>query len=310
MSDLDVGILLELGKFTKQLRTDVAKIPKEGVMISQIIDFIEKSIFKRGYLPAFPCTVSINEIAAHYTIYDEDSSLKKGDLVKIDFGIAHQGYITDNAFTIEIGTNKYEDLMRANKEALDRALEVIEVGTSLNYLGDEVYKIAKKNKFDTIHNLSGHQIGRNDLHFGLSVPNYDNSDLRKIPKNSEFAIEPFFTMGEPKVKSAGPSNILHLVKSGSIRDPIAKKILLFIKENFEHLPFSKRWLLKHNIEKLGINTKASGFDIIKINYGIKLLKASGIIYEYDCLASTDGAFISQFEDTVYFDNDKKIILTR
>ena len=42
-------------------------------------------IFNEGYLPSFPCTVSINDMAAHYTVFDEGYILKSGDVIKIDF---------------------------------------------------------------------------------------------------------------------------------------------------------------------------------------------------------------------------------
>ena len=37
------------------------------------------------------------------------------------------GWITDNAFTVEIGTNKYDDLMKANKEVLDKVMEKLKL---------------------------------------------------------------------------------------------------------------------------------------------------------------------------------------
>ena len=312
MSEFSVEILEELGRFTSNLQKLVLKIPREGSSVKEIVDFVEAQIFKANYLPAFPCTVSINDVAAHYTIFDDDYFLQRGDLVKIDFGVAHEGFITDNAITIEISTSTYSKMLEANKKALDRAVEIIDVGIKVSEIGREVNKIAETKGFNTIHNLSGHQIGRNNLHCGISLPNYDNGSLKEILQESEFAIEPFFTKGEPKVKSGGPSNILHLVKDGNVRDPIAKKILLFIRENFNPLPFSKRWLLKENISKLGIKLKSAekGFEIKKVNYAINILKSLGILYEYDCLKSVDGSYISQFEDTVLFADGKKIVLTR
>lgn len=297
MGEFNIDILNKLGKFTNQLKIEVSKLPKEGIDITQIIDYVEDKIFQAGYLPAFPCTISINDVAAHYTVYDEGYILKKSDLIKIDFGLSFEGYITDTALTVEIGTKKYEKLMQANLEALNKAIEIIQIGTTMSEIGKQVNIIATKHGFNTIHNLSGHQIGRNNLHYGLSVPNYENNNQKPVKDNTEFAIEPFFTQGEPKVKSGTQSNILHLKSDIAIRDSIAKPILTYIKENFPHLPFSKRWLLKK-------------FDKKKVNYSVKLLKSKGIIYEYDTLVTTDGSYVSQFEDTVIFHEGKKIIVTR
>ena len=71
MTQLNVEILKKLGALTKKIRSEVSEIPKVGVDITEIINYVEKRIFDEGYIPAFPCTVSVNEIAAHYTVFDE-----------------------------------------------------------------------------------------------------------------------------------------------------------------------------------------------------------------------------------------------
>lgn len=297
MDGEDFEILLNLGKFTNELKKKVFSLPKTGTNILEIIEFIENSIFDAGYLPAFPCTVCINEQAAHFTVFDEEIILKKGDLVKVDFGVSFNGIITDTAFTIEIDDNKHEKLMDANKDALNSAVDFIEIGSDLGSIGKRVEIIAKDNGFSSIKNLSGHEIGKNDLHCGLQIPNYDNGSKKKIIDGMEIAIEPFLTYGEPMIKEDKLGNILHLKNNKPVRDPIAKNILKYIVENFPYLPFSKRWLLKN-------------FDKKKVEYGVKILKREGILYEYRILVSSSNDLISQFEDTVVFFDNKKTIVTR
>jgi len=307
---LDLNLLEELGKYTRQIRKEVSKIPKVGVDIKEIINFVENKIFSKNYLPAFPCTVSVNEMAAHYTVFDEGYILKKGDLIKIDFGISKDGMITDNALTVEVEDNKHEKLMKANLDGLNASVEMINIGVSMSEVGRVVHELAVKEGFNTIQNLSGHQIGKNNLHCGLSVPTYKNGD-NKCPKdNEEFAIEPFFTYGCPKVKAAGNSNILHLMKDKPIRDPIAKKVLIFIKENFPKLPFSKRWLLEGMKNEMECFPFDSKFSKPRILYALRHLKSTGIIYEYEALATSDGSMVAQYEDAVVFQDGKKVIITR
>ena len=311
MEKLDLNLLEELGAFTRQLRKEVSMLPKEGVSINSIIDYIEKKIFDNGYLPAFPATVSINDIAAHYTVFDEEIILKKGDLIKIDFGVSYKGFITDNAFTVEVDSNEHEELMRANFRGLNTALEKSDVGVSMGEIGEVVESEARNKGFRVIENLTGHQIANNNLHCGLSVPNYNNGDRSKIEDNMELAIEPFFTYGVPRVKNAGGGNILHLKNYKPVRDVIAKKVLNYIKEYYPVLPFSKRWLVKEIV--CGIRegeVVISAFDKRKVLYALRILKREGIVYEYDALATEDGALVSQFEDTVVFVDGKKSIITR
>lgn len=297
MTKFDEEKLFEIGEITKKIREEVIEFAKQGIKFSEIVEFVEDKIFDLGFLPAFPCTVCVNDIAAHYTYFDEDFELKKGDVVKIDFGICHNDIITDNAVTVEIETFVYKDLIKANLDALNSVLENIKVGTSMSEIGEIVYDVAKKRGFNTIHNLSGHQIKEKNLHAGLSVPNYKNLDKRKVCYDMTLAIEPFFTTGDVNVCEGSYSNILKLVSLKNVRDIIAKKVLNYIKENYSDLPFSKRWLLKK-------------FDKKKVLYALKILKLNQIIYEYPILVSCSKDVITQFEHTVVFNYDKKLIITK
>lgn len=311
MSDLNREILEKLGSFTKLLRKEVSMKITAGVDITELIDFIEIKIFQSGYLPSFPAMVSVNDMAAHYTVFDEGYILKKGDVIKVDFGVSFQGYITDNAFTVEVDSNNHEKLIICAREALESAIKTADFGVSMNEIGLSVFNTAKKQGFNTIHNLSGHQIDRYNLHCGLGVPNYANGDRSVIKDNMQFAIEPFVTYGVPKIKSCRPSNILHLVSSKPVRDIIAMKILKHIKENFPRLPFSKRWLVDDIIKgNLKNSPKFKGFEKSKILHAVNILKKQGILYEYDELGTFDGSIVAQFEDCVLFENNKKTIITR
>ncbi len=311
MEPQNMEILMMLGKYTREIRADVSKIIKVGQDITEIIDFIENKIFEKGYLPSFPAMVSINDMAAHYTVYDEGYILKNGDVIKVDFGVSSEGFITDNAFTVEIGTNKHSKLIETAKACLDAAMEKVDFQVTMSDIGKVVNNIAKEAGFNSVHNLTGHQIARNDLHCGLSVPNYENNDGAMVKNNMQLAIEPFITYGQPLIKAVRGSNILQLKSESPIRDPIAMKILKHIRENFPKLPFSKRWLinevLKNNLKS---KTTFSGFDKRKVNYAIRILKKHNIIYEYDELGTIDGEIVAQFEDCVVFQDNKKTIITR
>lgn len=306
-NNLDLDILVEIGKFTNILKQEVKNLVVADGKASDVIDFIERSIFKNGYLPAFPCTICVNQVAAHFTIFEQDIIFKKGDVVKVDFGVSKDGNITDTAFTIEIQTEKYKEMIEANRKALDEQVELIECGTKMYQLGQIAQDRAKEVDKSTIQNLSGHQIEKNNLHAGLHVPNYNNGDSSSVSSGMLLAIEPYFSSGSSRVKNANDGNILHLIKKKPVRDAIAKKVLNHIGENYPSLPFSKRWLVDEIAEKLGIG---KGFDKKKVLYAINLLKRYGIIYEHSILVSSDGSINSQFEDTVFFNDKEKIVITR
>ena len=307
---IDIKTLCEVGDLAKEIKKEISTMIKVSNSSKNIIDFVEKKIFSNNYSMPFPCMVVVNNKTAHHTIYEENENIifKKGDVVNVDFGICKDGWICDTALTIEIETKVYSKLLKTNREILDEVLDKVEIGMNVCEIGKIVHSRATQNGFDSIHNLSGHQIKQNLLHSNISIPNYDNKDTTKIEDNSIFAIEPFLTMGEPKVVRGGNSNILHLKNYRQTRNVIAMKVLKHIKENYPFLPFSKRWLINDVIKNL--NPKILGFDKRQVDYAVSILKKENILIEYELLESIDGKITSQFEETIVFFEGKKYITTK
>ena len=83
-----------------------------GKTFHEVIESAERYIHRHGGKPAFPGTIAVNDLAAHFTTdhsvnavegWDGEMVLQKGDCVKIDFGVHIKGHIADNALTFEIG---------------------------------------------------------------------------------------------------------------------------------------------------------------------------------------------------------------
>jgi methionyl aminopeptidase len=55
------------GKILRESREEIRKYVREDLPIIKICEKAESLIREKGGKPAFPCNVSINEIAAHYT---------------------------------------------------------------------------------------------------------------------------------------------------------------------------------------------------------------------------------------------------
>ena len=55
------------GKILRETREEVKRFVQEDMPIVQICEKAESLIREKGGEPAFPCNVSINEVAAHYT---------------------------------------------------------------------------------------------------------------------------------------------------------------------------------------------------------------------------------------------------
>jgi methionyl aminopeptidase len=62
------------GKILRETREEMKRFVQEDMPIIQICEKAEGLIREKGGQPAFPCNVSINEVAAHYTSPPNDES--------------------------------------------------------------------------------------------------------------------------------------------------------------------------------------------------------------------------------------------
>ena len=66
---------IKAGKIVSKIRCDASEMIKEGCLILDLVEYVESEILKCGGEIAFPCNVSLNEVAAHYTSPANDTSI-------------------------------------------------------------------------------------------------------------------------------------------------------------------------------------------------------------------------------------------
>ena len=279
--------LKKASEITKKAKREAEKLLKPGESIYNIAETIEQKIIDLGGFPSFPVNISINNIAAHYTpTINDNTILKDGDVVKIDFGAQVNGYCMDTAFTIEINDNKYKDLIEASKKALENVKKIIRKDIEISEIGKVIENTIKSYNYNPIYNLSGHKIEQYILHSKITIPNYDNKSKIKLNEGI-YAIEPFATNGVGFVKEGKPSGIYSIISDKPIRDPNIKKFFQEIYNKYKTLPFAYRWLYKEYNNK------------INLKLFIEYLKKNGNIYEYPVLVEQSNGIVTQFETTFY-----------
>jgi len=232
------------GKIAREVREEVRRTVREGMPIIDLCEKVESLIRKKGGKPAFPCNVSINEIAAHYTSPPQDKrTIPENSLVKIDIGVHVDGYIADTAVTVCFNP-KCEDLVNTAEEALKKAVEILRPGLSISRFGSTIQKTIKTRGLKPISNLTGHLIGRYIIHAGKSLPNVFNISTSRVKVGEIYGVEPFVTVAEAagRVENDKEAHIFRYLKHKSLEDPYAKQLLNHIRENFQTLPFTERWL--------------------------------------------------------------------
>jgi len=191
------------GKITKEAVILARKNIREGVNIYDYVKKIEDFIKSKGAGLAFPVNISINEYAAHDTAdYKSNKIFQAGQVVKVDIGAEVNGYVGDSAFTSEIKTKEYSDLILSSEKALSEALKIIKPGIKLREIGAVINSTIAMFGYNPIKNLGGHGVGKYSLHTGIFIPNYDNHDNHELKEDDMVAIEPFATTGKGSVVSS------------------------------------------------------------------------------------------------------------
>lgn len=250
-------------------------------------------VLKEGMKLAFPLNVSVNEMAAHYTpSIDDERVFGEKDIVKIDSGVHKDGYIADAAVTVDL-SGENGKLIEAAEEALENAVSVIRAGVTTKEIGKTIEDTIVKYGFRPIENLTGHVLGRYDLHAGISIPNISVDYAHELKEGDVVAIEPFATPGRGKVNEMKRVEIFGYLRDRPLRLKEAREMLAYIKENFSTLPFAERWLMKKFSSK----------------FALQELVRSEALRTYPILKEVSGAIVSQAEHTVMVKKDSCEVTT-
>jgi methionyl aminopeptidase len=288
--------ILQAGKIASQVRNYAKSIVKKDKPLIEIANEIEEKIIELGGKPAFPTNTSINEIAAHYTPSYNDKTNAHG-LLKVDFGVHVEGFISDNAFSVDLeNSEQNKKLIQATERGLKKAIEKIKPGISTSEIGKEIQETIEKEGFQPIINLSGHQIEQYDLHAGLSIPNFNDSSKNKIIPGL-YAIEPFATLSNAsgKIQDRGDSGIYMLINNKNPRTSLAREVLKYIISEYNTLPFCSRWLVKE------FGTKAL--------LALKQLEQNSNLHHFKQLVEKTNEVVAQSEHTILLTEDGEKIIT-
>lgn len=243
---------LRAGKIASEVREGARKKYHVGSTLLEICESVESQIRGMGAEPAFPVNTSLNDIAAHYTAEPNDSTtVKEGDVLKIDIGVQIDGYIADTAVTVCYDP-KYESLVKAAEAALAEAVRAARANTKAGDIGRVIEATITKFGFRPIQNLSGHSLQQYTVHAGKSIPNIwtRGSSFALLP-NEAYAIEPFVTTkdGQGVVYEGKMRNIFGITSRKPVKDEEADKLLDLIWSRYRTLPFAMRWLTDRYDEK-------------------------------------------------------------
>ena len=290
---------IKAGKIAAEVREMVRMKNWIGKSVYDICEEVEGEIIKRGAKCAFPVNTSINEIAAHYTAEPNDPiTIKDTDLIKIDLGAQIDGYIADTAVTVCYNA-QFDGLVQAAEEALSNAMSMIKTGVKASDIGRTIETTIKKMGFKPIANLSGHSLDQYTIHAGKSIPNIWSIGGFSLSENSAYACEPFVTTGNGGgfVRNGKIKNIFALNSRKKTKNNEADKLLDFIWENFNMLPFALRWITKE-------------WEVEKARELLDILIKKKAVQAYPVLMEINEQPVAQAEHTFIPNEDGVIVTTR
>ncbi|MDR1506971.1 MAG: type I methionyl aminopeptidase [Treponema sp.] len=197
-------------KMLSAMYRELVPLVKPGTVTLEIDRWVRDWIKKAGGKPAFlgvgggnnpypaAICISINEEVIHGI--PSRRKIAEGDLVSLDCGINLDGYISDQAFTLEAGAVSAEAraLNRTTCECLKRAVSAVKAGDRLLQVSRAVQSCAEPAGYGIVTRYCGHGVGF-DLHEDPQVPNIPHGPNPKMADGLVIAVEPMVNLGTGEV---------------------------------------------------------------------------------------------------------------
>ena len=153
-----------------------------------------------GYngFPGSICT-SVNEQVIHG--FPTKRKLHGGDIVSIDCGVVHNGYVSDAAVTVPVGEVRpeIETLLRVTQEALELGIQAAHSRGRVHDISRAIYRHVAQHNYGVVRPYCGHGVGF-DLHEDPQVPNYVSSGPNpRLRPGLVIAVEPMINLGDDDV---------------------------------------------------------------------------------------------------------------
>ena len=199
----EIAIMREAGRIVAGILQLLVERLRPGLIEKELDEIVRREFRKRGVIPTFlgylgyPATVcvSINDEIVHGIPGDRE--IMDGDVVSLDLGCTHKGFVADSALTAGVGnvSPDAQRLIDVTREALARGIQVARPGARLGEIGAAVQTFVEAQGFSVVREYVGHGVGR-QMHEDPQVPNYGTPETGPVLRpGMVIAIEPMVNMG-------------------------------------------------------------------------------------------------------------------
>lgn len=207
-SPAEVEAMRPAGRFVAEVVTAVAEAADIGVNLLDLDALAHQMIRDRGaescyidYHPSFGampfgkvlCT-SVNDAVLHGL--PRDYRLRDGDLLSVDFAASVDGWVSDSAYSLVVGTPRPDDLalIATAHRALEAGIAAAQPGNKVGDISHAIGGVARDAGLRVNTDFGGHGVGRT-MHGDPHIPN-DGRPGRGYPLKPGLviAIEPWFLL--------------------------------------------------------------------------------------------------------------------
>ena len=214
----EIEIMREGGRILAGIIEELEKKVRPGIKTLELGRLAESLILNSGAKPSFKgytnrkdgildpypsslCT-SINEEIVHSL--PSERVLKEGDIISLDLGIYYNGFHTDMAITVPVGTvaPEAQRLIKATKKALKRGINKIKPGNHIGDIENAIQIFVEEKGFNIVRDLCGHGVGK-ELHEDPQILNFGKKGSGpEIKEGMVLCLEPMVAIGDPTIKRA------------------------------------------------------------------------------------------------------------
>ena len=181
---------------------------RPGLVVKELDKVVRKEFEKQKVIPTFlgyhgyPATVcvSVNDEIVHGI--PGKRVIQEGDVVSLDLGCTHKGFVADSALTIIVGdgTPEARELVDVTRDSLREGIQHARAGNRLGEISHAIQTYIESHGFGVVREYVGHGVGR-AMHEEPQVPNYGPVDRGPVlKKGMVLALEPMVTVGDWRTK--------------------------------------------------------------------------------------------------------------
>ena len=206
----EIGIMRESGRILAETLQLLLDRLRPGLVERELDEIARREFKKRGVVPTFlgyaqppyPATVcvSINDEIVHGIPGSRE--IADGDVVSIDIGCTHKGFVADMAVSVAVGNAGPEarKLVEVTGEALSRGIAAARGGSRVGDIGAAVQGYVESNGLSVVREYVGHGVGR-AMHEDPPIPNFGTPGTGTILRpGMVIAIEPMVNIGDWRTK--------------------------------------------------------------------------------------------------------------